>query len=257
MGNPKLYYTFSGLQDDLHKHPEEHGPRFLEQGGTASSCWFSNLPVNVSWATIGRYIPSIRNFITELLTLKSCGDKRAKARLKGTLATAKTCPGVRGVLENSILLKAPCDISILVTKEGSWQSYILPECSALLDIKEGHPPEQLSPMKGQNPFENKKVLKFSFPMHVCTKGTPWLFLQPQYHNTLDYQVINGLISGVHTKVQELNLITVVEQRDYNYTINIKEGDVLAYLWSPKPLTLEYQDTPYPTRIDTHFIGNFT
>jgi len=232
---------------------------YLENKGTKGSCWFSSLKLNISENLIGKYIPSMKRFIATLQ--KSClgGDSKACEYINlDKLSTIKTCPGVRGIISNSIVVKAPCDILITVNSEGEWV-YRVPD-SRLVQVAEEHPAMQFgAPFTNENSalFKNKRVIKFKLPIKISTDGTPYIHLQPQFHSDLPLSVVNGIIEGPHTKGAPLNIITLctLPKRGSTLEIQINKGDALAYLWSPKPFKIkEGTSKDIKPRFHHKFIG---
>jgi hypothetical protein len=215
---------------------------YFENKGTKGSCWFSSLKVNISESLIGKYIPSIREFISTIQ--KSClgGDPTACEYLSfDSLATVKTCPGVRGILSNSIVVKAPCDISITINSEGEW----LYKASdfRLVELTEEHPTIQFgAPFNNKDStlFKNKRIIKIKLPITISTDGDPYIHLHPQFHSDLPISVVNGVIETPYTEEVSLSIITfyTLPKSGSTLEIQINKGDALAYLWAPKPFKLK-------------------
>jgi hypothetical protein len=216
---------------------------YLDNKGTKGSCWFSSLGVNISEGLIGKYIPSIREFITTMHKTCLDGDTKACENLNHeALATVKTCPGVRGIISNSIVVKAPCDISITINSEGEWL-YRSADVR-LVEITEDHHALQFgAPFNTKNSalFKNKRVIKFKLPITISTDGPSYIHLQPQFHSDLPLSVVNGVIEEPYTtEGAPLSIITLytLPKRGSTLEIQISKGDALAYLWSPKPFKIK-------------------
>ena len=125
-----------------------------------------------------------------------------------------------------------------------------------ISITEDHLSAQFETLEGDNNiFDGRVVVKFKIPITVRTENeVPWVFLQPQYHNNMDLQVVNGVVSGENTLQQSLNIITLVTTpREEAFDIIIRKGDVLAYMWFPSPTQLEYSDQEF-VRTTSRFVG---
>jgi hypothetical protein len=253
----KLYYKFTD------EYPEKEGDNcindYLEEGNRNKSCWFKNLPANIGYAIYGKVIPTTRKLIGLLMRkVRKGGDPYAQnwwAEVH-SLSTAKFCPGIHHILDNSILVKSPSDIHITVFKGGSW-SYIVPDNRFIL-LSASHPKEQVTTTKREfNLFEGTSVIKFHLPIHIglsSSKNT-YIYLQPQYHSNLPLRVINGVVHGDYTKILPLNIITTVEDRGEDYDIIIKKGDVLAYIWGPTKMSLTRKKGAYVTASATKFVNS--
>ena len=235
----KLYYKI--LDPQLHSE-EGYIDQYLEEGSLRSSKWFKALPANTSTHVLGRYIPSMSKLLGFIH--RGClvdKDPTCCDALGASFSTAKTCPGLKNILEECIIVKSPCDILITVDERGSWV-YNIPS-SYLIEIVEDHGPEQFGyPFQDEDLklLENRRVIKFKLPIHVSTDGGSFIHLDPQMHNSKSpLSVVNGVISPPATKVSSLNIITTYElpPKGETTTISISKGDALAYLWGGKKLKL--------------------
>jgi hypothetical protein len=230
-----LYYK---VTDAAIKDEENVIDRYLEESTPSKSPWYKFLPINTSITLLGKYIPSTNRLIERLSLecLKGVEEHCNQARV----STIKTCPGILNILNNSILVKAPCDISITISSNGSWVHHI-PDYP-YLDIVEDHPPGQFTSMDKYtgDVFKNERVIKFNLPLFLSTDGEPYIHLHPQLHSKTPLKVVNGVIGGHLTKIAPLNIITTFEvpEKGEFININIKKGDVLAYLWSNSRLRLK-------------------
>jgi hypothetical protein len=240
--NNKLYYMFT--DEELHSKSKDYLPQFIQGPSITSSCWFSSMPANVSKYLTGKNFKSTNKLMSYLAKKMSRGDTHAGDLFEyRSYSTIKVCPAVQEVLKTSHLILAPCDIHISIFKDGTWVSKV-PD-GRLLSILGDHPREQLTPLDTVHDlFKGRTVIKFKLPIIIgVDNDAPWIFLQPHYHNNIPIEVLNGVVSGKYSKDQELNIITLVDiSKEENYTIDIKKGEVLAYLWSPTPLKLEKRDS---------------
>jgi hypothetical protein len=258
-----LYYKFTTPSIEENAEKEVH--RYLEEGSPRSSSWFSSLNLNTSKLLIGKYIPSMSKFIQHLQ--HNClvrGDQEQCNLLEydHSFSTAKTCPGLKTLLTDSILVKAPCDILITIKDTGEWV-YKVPS-EGLITLSEDHGPEQFGyPFKeeDQKLFETRRIIKFSLPIQISTEGVSFIYLDPQLHSkNRELTVINGVIGGeATTRGGTLNIITMYElpQKGSSISISIKKGSILAYLWASRPLKLKhFKDMPSTFKmIHDKFIGS--
>jgi hypothetical protein len=257
-----LYYKFSDPLLDK-KDTKEKGfiSNFIEEGTLGSSCWFKNLKSNTSESTYGKYIPNVMKYITLLHNKCLRGDTDScDIVLNSVLSTVKTCPGIRRVIKNSIIVKSPCDIAIDIDSAGEWM-WKTPDLRGLIELAEDHGPVQFGDpwtQPGSELFKNKRVIKFKFPLILHTDGEPFIFLQPQFHTDFPLEIVNGVIAPPSPNTF-LNIVTFYELPEEGDTlsIHIKKGDVLCYLWGAKPFKLKknkkgLEDTPFMTK----FLGNY-
>jgi len=225
------------LQED-----KEYLSKYLEEGSLRSSKWFRALPANTSASALGKYIPSMTKLISYVH--KGClvdKDPVFCNALGDNFATAKTCPGLKNILEECIIVKSPCDILITIDESGSWV-YSTP-AESLIKLVEEHTSEQFGyPFQHEDLklMENKRVIKFKLPIHLGTDGDAFIHLDPQMHdNRSPLSVVNGVISPPATKISPLNIITTYElpAKGSVTSINISRGDALAYLWGGKKIKL--------------------
>jgi hypothetical protein len=87
---------------------------------------------------------------------------------------------------------------------------------------------------GQGLFKGKLLLKINMPTVIKTRGgTPYTFLQPHFHNTLPYEVVQGGIPRPYSggRGNPLNIIGLFNCPTEGSEVHIiKEGMVLAYIW---------------------------
>jgi len=255
----KLYYTITNTYKGVEPAPIGN---FLEESTLESSRWYKALPINISESLIGKYIPSTLKLIKHLQ--KGClveGDEASCRTLSNTaFSTAKTCPGLKNVLESCILVKCPCDVEITIDDKGTWV-YNTPE-KGLLTLTEEHPPSQFgSPFthKDLQLFKNKRVIKFQLPITLTTEGEPFIHLDPYLHsNRSPLTTVTGVISGAATKGMPLNIITTYDLPETGglHSISISKGTILAYLWASKPLRLAPYKKKLPFLIHDKFVNSF-
>jgi len=198
---------------------------FLEPHNKKHNCWWSNLPL---------FPNGIRN-------LKEHWEMSLQRSKEGnfepvTPVTAKICPAIGpGILDKVFLVKTPTDISITVDKDTA---YVWQSVDRVMNVV-SHPCHQFYSEK-DNPFDGYLNIKFELPVFLGTDNVPWMFLHPQYHNqNLPYQVLNGIVEGIYTTKEVLNINTIMKlpAGDEPDTHLIKAGTVLAYMWFPEKMKL--------------------
>lgn len=195
-----------------------------------SSCWWSNLKLNLfGFKNRFEYVKSQHKEY-----LAGVGDGRAQE----ATSTIKACPAVGDILSNSFLIKSPADIAVTV---DSSMRFVVSTANELISVQ-NHSIEQFH-SEEHNIFEGKMNLKFKLPIIIRTDNIPLMFLQPMFHNNVDYTVVNGTISGKYTKGQPLNINILIDipKGDEQVVYYIKAGDILAYLWSPEKLKLQHSE----------------
>lgn len=228
----KLYYHFQENTSFEGVANEEAIGLFLEQSTVKSSCWWSNLKGSVT-SDFRSHFDYFANSHKHSFQNKELDEEPPQS-----MRTAKTCPGISQVIKTSVLLKSPCDMVLSINSEGK---FLWNASNKLAKVHE-HNSNQFY-TESCNIFEGKVALKIVMPINIGTEGDSWMFLQPTYHNNIGYTVVNGVISGKHTSCQQLNMIFMVDipKNDDITVIDIKRGDVLAYLWFDKTHSLIHKE----------------
>lgn len=199
----------------------------LENSTPKSSCWWSSMKSNLFG------LKSHEEYLK--LAYKDILHGAPIENISESTSTSKVCPAILSSLNNTILVKAPCDFMISIDKSGKivWGS-----SNNIVSIDQ-HNPEQFHP-KENNIFKDMFNVKIMIDAHIRTNGTPYLFLQPTFHNKIEYSVVNGFVDGDYTKSQPLIINTFVDTSLFNDVLNIdiRKGDVLAYIWTPEPLSIK-------------------
>jgi len=242
MKKAKLYYTFK--DNKMGANSKEYIGLYLKPGGTSSSCWFKNLPINISKALFGKYIPSPIKFYSFLKRLMhSKGDEFAGSFIEGgaTISTARTCPGIADILKTSMLVTAPTDIHITVFSDCTCINNTGDDKLATVTLD--HHMSQFTPLDQTSCdiFNNKIAVKIRLPLLLGTnKGKiPYLLLGPQYHSSLPAEFVMGAMRGYNAISMPLNLIYLMDvPTKGDATWSISKGEVLGYVWAPEPLELE-------------------
>jgi hypothetical protein len=234
--NNTLYYS---LLPEVQLNDKKEEKFFLEESNRQSSCWFKNLPIFINKAsTLIDYFNILHN--------------KEAATIPGE--TAKVCPAIQSVLDNSILIKTPADIAITIDSTGSYSWEV---SSNRMIYLEEHILEQVGSGK-DTIFKNNVILKLCYRAVISSGGRyPYIFLQPHYHNKLPISIVNGIVPPSYSKNWvDLNIIMLLEvPKEGVETHIIKSGAVIAYLWAPQKLKL--RNTEYssiPPSIRRRFLG---
>ena len=246
----KIKYYFGSPKYQDKEIAEELIKTLLVTGSPRSSCWWSKLKAHLE-GTSGtlEYIKSWQR--------RNIGRaSHAYEQMHESVNTAKGCPAIINVLQNSQLLLAPCDLIITVNDK---QEYISGNPGSDLVTISSHSVDQFH-AEGSNIFKGKMNIKFSFPIFIETDSVPYIFLDPQYHNEHFFTVVNGCVAPPFTKGQPLNLNVLLDipKTGVLKTYTIKKGDVLAYLWFPEKMKLVHTDKHFHKLLErTNWIGRNT
>lgn len=247
-----LDYTFNlrNEQDnrELNSTPDQYISLYLEQSARTTCPWHRALN------TLADTTSSVRDYYSSVKRRFFAGeiDRSTLARgLEPVTATAKVCPAITGVLENSFLVRAPCEIHISINSNGE---FLCNSASTRLLNIMSHPARQFL-AEGSNLFKNYINLKFELPILLNSHRVPYVFLQPSYHTDAEWIIPPGAISGAETATQQLNVNTFFEIPESGVRdIHIRAGAVLAYIWFPEPLKLRYSDRIQRIDIQQRYLG---
>lgn len=230
-----LEYYFDDIElDNAH---EDIIDEFICPSTTRSSSWWSSLNSTVD--LLGNHYNYIRGVQIEHA---SNGPYTNGPELLPTRATAKGCPAINNLLNNSFLVKSPTNIIITVSNDGG---YVYNAPSETITIGT-HSPKQFRTSKNDL-FEGKLNLKFALGLNIRTDNIPWIFVQPAYHNNAWFSVAPATIERNYTKGQQVNINVFVDiPKGEPVTYEIKAGDVLAYMWLPEETTLKHTKSKFLT-----------
>ena len=218
-GKKKKYleYTFVNKNYNTQDNAEILINDILEPSSPKSSCWWSSLKTTHSnkWRNYSEYL--------KVFQRKSLSGEHPE--LFPTINTAKTCPGILGILSNSYLVKSPADITITFDSNGQ---FIWNSSNDLISISDGHKTYQYLTNDENDIFKNKIAIKFEIGIMLKTSDS-FIHTQPQYHNDMWYDVAIGLVGGKYIDGVPLSIIAFVDKPSKTETYEIKHGDVLAYL----------------------------
>jgi len=218
---------------------------FLEKHNKRNNCW---------WSQLNPYLfgkGKVKDFFHWVHKKKFAGEQNIPESFH-SVGTAKVCPAIgKGILDKSFLLKTPTDLCFSIDSNGYIAQSIM-ESEIAITANQGHSPNQYKYNWDyrddsitdivDSPFDGYTSVKFGLPIYIRTNNVPYIFLQPQYHKQQEYNenisVLNGLVEGKYTGGQPLLLNVMVKlPKSGTKTIFIKQGTVLAYLWSPEYLEL--------------------
>jgi len=231
-----IHYAFS--RDDLNNKDvaEDVIKNYLVQSTPQGSCWWSGLSKTIKTVeenTFSSYMKRVQQYVLDN-PLQSMKDTETY----GSVMTAKKCPAIASILRTSFLVKSPANMTITIKEDGE---FVWHSDSDIINI-ETHSKLQFTPEDGNNDlFKDKVNLKFVTGITLkTTKQSPWMFLQPTYHNNVDYQVLNGIVESKYVTHQALNINTLFDiPTEGTKTYHIKTGDVLSYIWFPHKMKLKH------------------
>jgi hypothetical protein len=207
---------------------------FIESGSPKSSKWWKSMAATVT------KIKDVHDWVADKQK-KYLKDSNfgVQCVIPDSIRTMKTCPGVTQTLYDSYLIKSPVDVTVTFTKETAWV-FNTPETQKQL-IKFSTVSELQYHTKENNLFKNRTGIKIELPIKIRTNGVPYVFLQPSWHSDMWFEVAPGAISESYTQSQPLNIQGFIKTPTGTEPVSykIKAGDVLAYIWFPKKMTLRY------------------
>ena len=227
---------------------KDQGKEFVDSvliPGLGSSSWLKELPPTIGTYLFGGKVLTPSHLYSKIKRMLKYGTpeeaQEAAEVLRAPIATAKTCPGIKRLLSNSLVVVCPTDVHITVFKSGDWLANVAE--GEFLTITEDHPIYQLDTLKeGSSIFRGRGVIKFKIPIHLSAVGD-YLILPAQYHKAHEsLQTLVGLVPRERfaRKGATLNIInTLNTSPDEDYDITIKKGTPLAYLWSSTPWDIKY------------------
>lgn len=231
-GKKYLGYRFKDDSLNNKEMAEELASEIIVQGRPTSSCWFSKLK------TATKDFRTYPDFIKD----------RHKRMLQGEhventtgIATAKSCPGIISTISDSYLIKSPTDAMVTIDDK---QQIVVDTSNSLMEVR-SHGRDQFV-NEGNDFFADKINLKFNIQMTIKTDGVGYMLLHPVYHSKPDFFVPHGVVSSKYAKCQELNIITLVDipKPGETKSIEIKKGDVLAYLIPMEKIGLKFSEKDF-------------
>jgi len=247
----KLRYIYR-LEDqakdqEMNSDPDKYISMFITNTAKTSCPWFKALEgignIKKSFVELKR-----KFFNNEI-------DERQAEReidLSTRHITARYCPGIANILDQSIVVHCPADLHISIDSNGKfyWNS----ASNDLIKITT-HTQEQFV-AENNVLFKDKIVIKFNLPLRVSTDNDiQWLFLQPQYHYDAPWEVVHGVMKGNHTSTELLNINTFVKINENEQTdLFIPAGTPLCYIWFSEPVKLVHNNGIQKTDFITKFVG---
>lgn len=207
----------------------ENMDMFLSLCKPKTSSWFKNLSVGFA----SKLNP--KEIIKYAMEWKS----KTLSKIESYRPTMKTCIGVTGLFRNTILLKAPQDITINIIEGNQVVSEMIKPSIFKIDSHEMMQYVPGNPGPEQNRWSKYVHLKISYPF-VAKSTHPVIFAQPFWHIESPLIVAPGGLFGTMEKHFELNLNAfIISDGSEHQIVNIKQGDILAYLVFPYPVSLKY------------------
>ena len=212
----------------FYENPDDYINHYIEKSKKNKNCWWSSLP-----SMTGKDKGLLSYFKRKLEELHKTGDDSFLTAGSSPL-TAKACPAINTLLDDSYILKTPTDIFINI--EGN--DVIVYPYSVDWDIDIGRHPNNQFHTESNNPFEGYMNVKFQLPILLNNNNIPYIYLHPQYHSdNLPFTVINGVVNKDY-KHEPLNINTLIKVGE-SKTYRIKAGTPLAYIWFPEKTELVY------------------
>ena len=252
------YKPFDAMEKEL-SFKEEDTNLWMEQCKPNTSDWFMALKTK---KLLNSEIFSMRRASTFSGMEKGSINKTSIgiSTLDNNLANMKTCPGVVGLFNRTILLKAPMDMKIFIKdlpdnnpdfkKTTVITEAVIPE---LLPISQHDQSQFLPP---GHYYSMQRNLKFQFPFTISSTH-PVVFMQPYWHGDVPFTVIPGGLFDQFHKITHLNL-NVFYKMNSNIEVNeieIKKGTVLAYMVFPYPVSLKRDPSIRSSVIFQHLMNN--
>lgn len=157
------------------------------------------------------------------------------------IGNIKQCPAFVDIIKNSLTLYCPADITIEIKKDTKEWRFFSPWGKVKITQH-----DLLNQMGPSNPISKNGIhLKFETPFLIKTnKPAKFYFMQPMYHEILDYQVIPGAISTNSKYPLQLNLNVFISNKFIEFDvgetalIRLKKGSPLAYMHFGDDLVVE-------------------
>lgn len=171
-----------------------------------SSMWYKQTPVTANGLTSAS---------TNADIIRSGDDLRA---------TAKMCPSINQLMRNSILVKAPCDFSVVIDGDD----FSVRSSDPRIEF-ESHHPEQWQYGGIFDEMINLKIdLKFTFSMD---REETVMWMNPMFHGISPFHLVGVPLTGKFLDRFNIQLQMFIPKK--NGDLNVKKGDPLAYLYFTK------------------------
>lgn len=193
--------------------------RVVESLSSKTSSWLSSIPFYRDFEKVYKN----RNDVLKNSNSWKCPAGEAPI-------TIRTCPGIRDLFNNSVLVKWPVDFIIHNNNNGeiSWN------CPDANLIRVSHHPAH------QYESENFNFINFKVTLPVAITSNKLLnivFLQPFYHNqnNLDVVLPPGVVSVMPSVDFELTINFMLPNTPKSYYF--KKNEAIAYLYATEPFKL--------------------
>lgn len=149
--------------------------------------------------------------------------------------TAKVCPGIKDLVNNSIKIVTPSDIIMQYNNQG----FTGESACGVIEVIPEHGPEQTHLPDGSNILEKTFNVKIKLPIMVSTT-VDMLLLDADWHNgrnTREWYSVPGIYPAYFSS--RLNIIMTVpyENSDTLKIIKIPANTTLAYFWNDRKIKL--------------------
>lgn len=219
----------------------------LLETSKGSSPWIKSLPTMVGgWKGIDHWFNTI-------------GLQMNSPEIDIPNFTLKVCPGVSHFLKRCILIKLPVDTLIETSSNGSFKYAFSGGVPAHLTAERlainHHPRNQYNniPPSSNDLHTDKINLKIVFPISIYTeKQCSAVFLNPFYHEKVEYDIMPGLLGLKHSPLVGLPVNTLFPAVDKKYYF--KAGHVLGYLLVLDGGQPELKQGKIKPKARTRFVG---
>ena len=138
--------------------------------------------------------------------------------------TAKMCPSINQLFRNAILVKAPCDFSVVVQGDD----FMVRASDPRLEFESHHPEQWQYGGVFDNMVNIKIDLKFTFSMD---RNETVMWTNPMFHGVSPFHLVNVPLTGRFLDRFNIQLQTFLPKQDME--VNVNKGDALAYLYFTK------------------------
>jgi len=244
----KYYFVPHGSDplsiQELNSDPEKYIGLFVTQNTRQKCPWFNGL--SKLHKIKERFRLAKRKLFNNEITLEQCNKELEVS------SSARTCPGIVDLLDQSIIVHCPTDVHISINTNGEY--YWNSPSNELINIS-SHPREQYI-AEDNKLFKDKINIKFNLGLRLSTDNDiQWVYLQPQYHYDAPWEVVHGVMKGNHTSTELLNINTFVKINENEQTdLFIPAGTPLCYIWFSEPVKLVHNNGIQKTDFITKFVG---
>jgi hypothetical protein len=228
------HYSYENLIDE-----------FVEQGGTSSCPFMRGLKAFSSMSPVKKY-----SEIKERFWRGELSPDEISREFTQKTSTAKVCPGIRDLMNNAIVVKAPCDMHISVTPEGRFMANVVND--EIISFN-SHDRQQFQGTEID--YSDKINLKFEMEL-MFKPQCDMIYLQPMYHGNVPFTVMNGVIKKGTTQPLNINTLFDIPKEGIQHHY-IKKGTALCYFWSTDKMKIKLKPhNSLKKQMQLKFIGGY-